>query len=340
MGRSIDATLLVMRATATLFAVLVLALPSRSLAYTVKHTASGETVRWQVASVGVHVHASLAERVPGAHRAAAVAVDAWRGYGAPDLVLDPELDTVKYVPGAAGTQIVMPDAWPYAPGLLAMTLTTHTEDGEILDADILVNRENPLALLDERSPDATRFDIGAVLTHEMGHVLGLGESHADRMATMWPRIGPGDTHQRTLAQDDEDGITAAYRGATLAPVSGCGGASVSARSGALPWALVIAALACVIALARRRSSGMALGLALALFCVAAAPNRGERVIAVTRDADGFVHTRVAVRGRVIELPGGCIDGICQRVEPLLAAPTRLADREVTALGLPRPARVR
>jgi hypothetical protein len=66
------------------------------------------------------------------------------------------------------------------------------------------------------------------MTHELGHVLGLGDANDAPEATMWPSVSPGETHQRDLEPDDEEAVAQAY-GAADAPSgdgSGCGGASV------------------------------------------------------------------------------------------------------------------
>jgi hypothetical protein len=141
--------------------------------------------------------------------------------------------------------------WPYEPDKLAVTVVTYElSTGRLLDADVLVNAHVPFDMVDESAPgELVSYDLAAVLTHEAGHMLGLGESDADPMATMWPYARMGDTHQRTLATDDEEGVIAAYAGAPPQPVAGCGGASVGGRPRALPvpWqvaTLLLLLLAC------------------------------------------------------------------------------------------------
>jgi hypothetical protein len=237
---------------------LALLYSTTAAAYTVKHTSTGATVRWTTARLDVQVHASMGSMMtlPEVQRAASIAVDAWSGLGGPELALDPVVDGAPYVAGARGVQIVALDPWPYDPALLAVTRTSYSDgDGRIVDADILVNPRQLFALSDENAPDTARYDLAAVLAHEMGHALGLDESETDESATMWPSIGRGDVHQRTLSADDEAGLAEVYRGAVLAPPAGCGRASV-AGSGNAGWgAIVLVALTLVagkISRSRRR----------------------------------------------------------------------------------------
>ena len=159
-----------------------------------------------------------------------VATEAWRGLAnVPDVVISDRVAT-----GYRSTQrtngIYFMNPWPFAKEQLAVTVSTYDLDGQMMGADILVNGESSYALLPDGDdhPDMIQHDLAAVLTHEMGHVLGLDESPDDQQATMWPYIHGGDVHQRTLSEDDEQGIVDAYRGAVLGAnaAGGCTQASV------------------------------------------------------------------------------------------------------------------
>jgi hypothetical protein len=127
--------------------------------------------------------------------------------------------------------IYLMNPWPFAKEQLAVTVSTYDLDGHMIGADILVNGESDYAFLPDGDDIAgmAHHDIAAVLTHEMGHVLGLDESPDDQSATMWPYIRGGEVHQRTLSDDDEQGIVSAYKDMTFeaAPANaGCTQASV------------------------------------------------------------------------------------------------------------------
>jgi hypothetical protein len=101
--------------------------------------------------------------------------------------------------------------WPYknAEDTLALTtITYNTETAEIYDADVEINSfDATFTVTDDL--DLVNADLLSVLTHEVGHFLGL--SHAPQpTATMYPEYAPKDVHQRTLDADDQLGICEIY----------------------------------------------------------------------------------------------------------------------------------
>jgi hypothetical protein len=214
--------------------VLAIALvrPQFAHAYMLKTTKTGHRVRWTTPVVTLFVDDKL-EQAYGAdvvRTSLAIATDAWRGLdNVPDVVVS-DSPAVGYDTQTRTNGVYLMSPWPFAHEQLAVTVSTYDLDGHMIGVDVLVNGESDYALL----PDGTdshitsHHDLAAVLTHEMGHVLGLDESPDDRDATMWPYIRGGDVHQRTLSEDDEAGIVAAYKGVayqTSLPV-GCTQASV------------------------------------------------------------------------------------------------------------------
>jgi len=99
--------------------------------------------------------------------------------------------------------------WPseLTPGAIATTLVRVDAQGHIYDADILVNGADHVFSLDGHG---TTIDFRSIATHEIGHVLGLGESN-DPRATMYTSYAPG-VAWRSLEQDDEDGACTLYPG--------------------------------------------------------------------------------------------------------------------------------
>jgi len=113
--------------------------------------------------------------------------------------------------GNANIVVFREDAWPYTGGEDALGLTLIRFDpanGEIWDSDIEVNAvDEPLSVGD---PLAVAVDLDSLLTHEAGHLLGLGHNTQDETATMFPGYHTGSIELRSLAADDIAGICDIY----------------------------------------------------------------------------------------------------------------------------------
>jgi len=173
------------------------------------------------------------------------------------------------------------ETWPYAPAAAALTTITYLAssnaavDGEIVDADVEFNGVDFDFSTDG---NLTTHDVQAVLTHELGHVLGLDHTCDDGMltptpldhtgtpipscfprgqlpaevteATMYNFAAPGEIIKRTLEPDDSAGLCAIYPSATdplvcepvprisARPACSCSARTVSPGD-ALPWLLVL-----------------------------------------------------------------------------------------------------
>jgi len=97
--------------------------------------------------------------------------------------------------------------WPYENTADTLALTTvffKPDTGEIYDANIEINSyqpnldEPPRFALGPGQANSNQDDLNAVLTHEIGHFLGLSHS-TDGNATMYSQYKPGMT---TLEDDD------------------------------------------------------------------------------------------------------------------------------------------
>ena len=119
---------------------------------------------------------------------------------------------VEYVIGQRGNNVfgVVQGPWPHAGGsdtLSLATLTFNVETGQIYDADMEIREDLPWSLAGQ--PSAGSYDLQAALTHEVGHVLGLAHAqHPD--AVMAPSYSAASITQRTLSDDDQQGICAVY----------------------------------------------------------------------------------------------------------------------------------
>jgi hypothetical protein len=118
---------------------------------------------------------------------------------------------VEYVDGGPNANLVMfqDDKWTYggAQNTLAMTTVTFDADtGELLDADMEINHAlNELTVSNEH----VVYDLQSIVTHEVGHLLGLDHSTAAQ-TIMRADYAPSSTEHRTLDADDIEAVCAAY----------------------------------------------------------------------------------------------------------------------------------
>jgi hypothetical protein len=235
--------------------------------------------------------------------AVSMGFEAWRGLPrVPDLVLQPgRPEKAGHHGGERATNgIYLVRDWQGEPDQLAITVVTYNRStGEIFDADILVNANASYQLLDEgAAADVSHYDLGAILTHEAGHSLGLDESDTHPEATMWPLVSPGETHQRTLSEDDEQGVITNYAGSVPDAALGCGPSSVLGRPGkksdALLSALFVLAAGLWLARTVRRQNLARRTLAFGLGSVLiVAPGVGSAPAAGDEHADHAVATAAA-----------------------------------------------
>lgn len=97
------------------------------------------------------------------------------------------------------------------PSIVALTSVMYDKNNnEILDADIEVNGVyHAFGVLPDNPGDTFLMDLQSVLTHEIGHTVGLDHSSV-AFATMAPYGGPGDIDKRTLESDDIAGLCTLY----------------------------------------------------------------------------------------------------------------------------------
>lgn len=76
----------------------------------------------------------------------------------------------------------------------------------MLDFDIVFNGKDYQW---STTGESQKMDIGHIVTHEVGHALGLDHSQV-KSSVMWPYASWGDTTHRRLSSDDSAGIVALY----------------------------------------------------------------------------------------------------------------------------------
>jgi hypothetical protein len=258
-----------------LFVGLVLGFSGPARAYTINTTEVGKRIRWSVDAVQMQMDPEFEKFLgPGdAYASLAMGFEAWRGLPrVPDLVIRPGTpDSLGHHDGHPTNGIYLLRDWPYEAAKLAVTIVTYEMDtGRLLDADIVVNGKADFAVLDEPVKSGkAEYDLPAVLTHEAGHVLGLGESNSGQEATMWPYARPDDIDKRTLADDDEDGAITSYQSAPPPAADGCGPSTVGGRAGSrggIALSLWMLAVIPMLRMTRRHKRQAAVG-AVALLCL-------------------------------------------------------------------------
>lgn len=88
------------------------------------------------------------------------------------------------------------------------TVIYNTDTGVIVDADIDINGHNFFWTTSD-DPSKAATDIQNILTHEIGHLLGLGHS-AEKEASMFESTHQGELKKQSLHADDELGLCTVY----------------------------------------------------------------------------------------------------------------------------------
>lgn len=142
----------------------------------------------------------------------------------------------EYNQDAPNANIVMfrDDSWPYQNAVDTLALTTliyHAETGAIYDADVEVNTFQSAMSVGAVGP--SEIDFNSVITHELGHFLGLSHSSAFG-STMNPNYAPGQTDMASIELDDVSGICAALPAGREVTTKSCEPRHGFSRECALP----------------------------------------------------------------------------------------------------------
>jgi MYXO-CTERM domain-containing protein len=111
----------------------------------------------------------------------------------------------------------------YSAFAFAVTIVWHnTSTGEIFDADMMINdvfatgraAGGPYANCPDTGCEGTDADLASIVTHEIGHFIGIGHSEVDD-ATMFASAARTSIEKRTLDPDDIDAVCNIYPPGTL-----------------------------------------------------------------------------------------------------------------------------
>ena len=204
--------------TLTAFSLtLYIAIASQTVfAYSYKTSANGATLRWASGDITYYVYHELPDDLDDGDVLAAIraSFDAWQSVPSADLSIRyggrttqrPGYDDDS---GSENQNVVYFETndWDYGDDVLAITTTIYRKTtNEIVDSDIVINAIDFRWSVGDIDIQA---DVQNAVTHEAGHLLGLGHSN-DPSATMYGRHAEGETLKRTLASDDILAISTLY----------------------------------------------------------------------------------------------------------------------------------
>jgi hypothetical protein len=177
------------------------------------HTRSGSMVHWVGTDITIGFDRSTPSRTvspEGAREALQAAVETWNGI--PELPARFRLTTM---PDPAVRVRFCRGEWTGDPDDLGRAVfTADIGTGGVRSATVEINECDRSFLAPDEAQDG-RFDLQAVVTHELGHVLGLGHSD-DPNALMYSRGGTAGV--RTPKADERAAVALIY-GPVSAPAS-------------------------------------------------------------------------------------------------------------------------
>lgn len=172
---------------------------------------NGTTLRWSSPNLTWNLHSAGSEDLPDGSHAFAIrhAFQAWEDAAGSNVAFTRGPDAAT---GPSGpTHVVMFDEtnetgyFPPSSGIVALTpLSYDVGSGTILDADVIFNARDYAWSV---TGATNTFDVQDVLTHEIGHFIGLDHTPAI-VGTMWPYVSMNQWLHRSLTLDDRNGAVA------------------------------------------------------------------------------------------------------------------------------------
>lgn len=221
-----------MRRILLLALLLMLALPLSVHAFVLEKSRTGATLHWNESSIPVPWHMNtggapeLGQEI--SQQTLHASFQTWEDVECSYLAFEYK-GLVNLTPNQVGTrdydrQNVMiwieqedwPGEWVDA---FAVTVPLFEEQtGRLVDVDILFNRKFRWSVA--REGESGKADLQSIATHEIGHLFGLDHPPVPDATMFWSAV-EGETHKRTLAADDIQGICHIYpvKGKTGFPCS-------------------------------------------------------------------------------------------------------------------------
>ncbi len=217
---------------------LLLALTSApALGWTILQNGDGAELRWTEMPIPYAINPGNAQGLTTSDVMAAVsgAMSAWATIDGASVTFSDQGQTpVNAVDYDSVNTIYFDSDWTMDPELMAITANWSYSDGTIVGFDIRINeRDHQWSVAGAGDAD----DLQNMLTHEVGHSLGLDHTTLDDAATMFANAVPGEVTKREPKDDDRQGAQYLYGKGTPVDTSdetagGCASAAVAPRSAA------------------------------------------------------------------------------------------------------------
>lgn len=182
-------------------------------AYTNNQTDNGSTVKWRTSRPELVVHQSSSGLISGIDVVNVVedSIHQWE-QASPDLKVQAQYVSASSPNlGVNDLYFSMDDSF-LGPSVAGVTVTTTNQtSGELIEADIIINDALPLSTDPENN-----YYIGDIISHELGHYLGLAHSEVV-FATMFFRLTRG---QHKVNDDDRAGVRSLYSPRKFSRLSG------------------------------------------------------------------------------------------------------------------------
>ena len=226
------------------------------------HTSHGATAaqRWHERELTVLLDSSLFGLPVPPEALVHAAFAAWADTGAPLPIVHFEYGSVREAslkPDGKNSILVAPLDFKGHETDLAITIGfSNASTGEISEADIVINQKHLFEVVADHQAKASAagsaqsvlpseqdscngtldpaacagsYDLQNVLTHEVGHFLGLGENYDDTRATMFSCTSACETHKRDLNEADIEEILSLYDEGASVQAAGCAGVQIGGQ---------------------------------------------------------------------------------------------------------------
>lgn len=182
-----------------------------SHAYKLEYDGSGHNLHWSARNFPVSYKVTSTPPVPleAFRQIAAQSFGAWQEVTSASITFQSAGITHVKEPAFDGENSIITGEKVSGADVVGQSYIFYsTDDGRILDVDIVLNTSYPWST--DGSPG--KMDVQNALTHEIGHLCGLDDLYGkeDSEKTMYGYIDFGEIKKRTLDPDDAAGLAAIY----------------------------------------------------------------------------------------------------------------------------------